>query len=152
MKNRKIMKLSRPVFLVLFTSLLSLILTGCGSSIESNTDDLLEEMDDLLAELKGIDDSDSAADGIDKIKAITENIKELRQEREDLVDAMSSKEKREFQELFEDEYQDKFKDTLQKITEEKQRMASHSWYAEVSEVLHDLDFALGKALVLHVLP
>lgn len=138
------MKLYQSSALSSFAFLLSIFLTACGASIESNTEDIAVELENLLEILEDIDDRGSAKDSIEDIEAIADNIKELRKERDDLIDEMSKSELRDLEDLFEDDYEDRFKDAFEDIDKEENRIRGESWGDKVLEATYDVGVQLFK--------
>ncbi|MBL63411.1 MAG: hypothetical protein CMI30_08375 [Opitutae bacterium] len=125
------MKNLHSLYLFLAPLLACLLLSGCGASIESNTEDIVEELENLAEILDNIEDRDSAEDSIEDIEAIADNIKELRKERDDLLDEMSKSELRDLKDVLEDDYEDRFQDAFEDILDEEKRIREKSWGKEV---------------------
>jgi hypothetical protein len=82
----------------------ALIITGCGSSPESLTEELIGKANELVVLLEQVVDQESAEQNKDQIESLGAEVKKLLEELSHAIEQLDEEQKKEFQQQFKERW------------------------------------------------
>ena len=112
----------------------ALLLTGCGSTPESLTEDLIEKTDALVILLEKVVDEESAKEHKAAIESQGQEVKKILQELHALVEELGDEERKEFQKNF----KERWGKTAGKLLQQSLRLAFSRYGRDLSVPWDDI--------------